>query len=276
LSPPPRLLVLGHVTRDVFGAETAAGGAATFAGLAGALFGLETAVVTVAPPDAPELAVLRGVKNLSLHIAPDNVMTTFGHEHVGGRRKLSLLACARPLVWQDVPVGWQSPDVVYAGPVAGECDAALLGHFESAYGVACIQGWLREVRSGAPVRPRRLPEACELPRILRAVSFSAADHPDGAWLARELCARGVHVAVTRGRRGARVSSGQQQWHVPAAPAREENATGAGDVFALVFGLSLWAGSGAEEAAGHAARAAARVVEGPGLGSLPGADFGLEF
>jgi 1D-myo-inositol 3-kinase len=276
LSPRPRLLVLGHVTRDVFAAEVRTGGAATFAGLAGALLGFETAVVTVAPPDAPELGALEGVQNLSLHVAPDDVITTFGHEQVGGRRRLSLLACARPLVWQDVPLGWQSPDIVYAGPVAGECDAALLGRFERSYGIACIQGWLRERRNGAPVRPRRLPDTCEAPPMLRAVSFSASDHPASAWLARELGARGVHVAVTRGRRGAVVSSGQQQWRVPAEPARESDATGAGDVFALVFGLSLWAGSGAEEAARHAARAAARVVEGPGLGSLPGTAFGLEF
>jgi hypothetical protein len=137
------------------------------------LLGLETAVVTVAPPDAPELGVLRGVKNLSLHAVPGAVMTTFGHEHVGGRRKLSLLACARPLLWQDIPVGWQSPDVVYAGPVAGECDAALLGHFESAYGIACIQGWLREVRSGAPVRPDDLLHADLAPFDVRFLRVAA-------------------------------------------------------------------------------------------------------
>lgn len=276
MPPRPRLLVLGHVTRDVFGDLARTGGAASFAGLTGALLGLRTAVVTVAPATAPELEPLRGVENLELHVAPSQVMTTFGHEQVGGRRRLFLLACARPLSWQDVPAEWQSPDIVYAGSVAGECDAALLGRFGPAYGIACIQGWLREVRSGAPVRPRRLPEACEVPTMLRAVSFSASDHPSGARLARELCARGVHVAVTRGRRGARVSSGQEQWRVPAAPARERDATGAGDVFALVFGLSLWRGASADEAARYAALAAARVVEGPGLGSLPGGVSSLEF
>ncbi len=268
--------MLGHVTRDVFGAESRTGGAAAFAGLAGALFGLETAVVTVAPPAAPELGVLRGVDRLALYVSTGDTITTFGHALVGGRRRLTLSARARPLVWEDVPPDWRSPDLVYAGPVAGECDAALLERFERAYGIGCIQGWLRDVTTGVAVRPRVLPAECRVPAMLRAVSFSAADHAGNAVLARELAARGVSVAVTRGRRGARVSSGQQQWRVPALPAHEVDATGAGDVFALVFGLSLWAGSGAEQAARHAALAAARVVEGPGLGSLPGSRLPLEF
>jgi hypothetical protein len=187
-----------------------------------------------------------------------------------------LLECARPLRLEDVPAAWRTPDVVYAGPVAGECDEALLEGLAGAYGIGCIQGWLRDPVPGRRVRPRRLPEPCRIPSSLRAVSFSASDHPGAAELSRELAAGGVRVAVTRGRRGARVAwDGGEGW-VPAEPAQQLDPTGAGDVFALIFGLSSWAGKEPLEAARRAALAAARVVEGPGLGTLAEARASLSF
>jgi sugar/nucleoside kinase (ribokinase family) len=46
----PDLLVLGHVTCDDFGHELRLGGAAGYAARAAALLGIETGMVTVAPP----------------------------------------------------------------------------------------------------------------------------------------------------------------------------------------------------------------------------------
>ena len=55
--------------------------------------------------------------------------------------------------------------------------------------------------------------------------------------------------------------------LPAAPAREVDPTGAGDVFGLVLTLELAHGTPPAAAGRAAAEAAARVVEGPGLGTL---------
>jgi 1D-myo-inositol 3-kinase len=263
----PQLLVLGHVTRDRFGAAQRVGGAAAFAAQAAVLLGIDTALVTVAPPRAPELDALRELPGLQVAVADSECITTFGHEFVAERRQLSLLECARALVWEDIPAAWRAPELLYAGPVAGECGEALLDRFPSTYGIGCIQGWLRDPVVGRLVRPRRLSDDCRIPSVLRAVSFSASDHPGAGVIARKLAVGGVAVAVTRGRRGARVSWGQHQVHVPAAAANQVDPTGAGDVFALIFGLSLWAGFEPTEAARRAALAAARVVEGPGLGTL---------
>jgi 1D-myo-inositol 3-kinase len=260
----PTLLVLGHVTRDRFGSASRTGGAAAYAAQAAALLGIDTALVTVAPSDAPELAPLRGVPRLSVRVAPSERMTTFGHEFSGSRRELSLLELARPLRWDDIPPQWRQPELVYAGPVAGECDAGLIERFETATVIGCLQGWLREPALG-PVRPRQLQSECRVPARLASATLSAVDHPSSARIARELAERGVPTAVTRGARGARVSGQGQQWHVPAAPAQALDSTGAGDVFALVFGLALWRGHGPRLAAERAALAGARVVEGPGLG-----------
>jgi 1D-myo-inositol 3-kinase len=272
----PTLLVLGHVTRDRFGSELRVGGAAAFAARAAVLLGVETALVTVAPSAAPELDELRALPGLELSVADSERITTFGHEFVAARRQLSLLERARPLTWQDIPPAWRAPAVVYVGPVAGECSEALLEQLGDAFGIGCIQGWLRDPVVGRRVRPRRLAEACRVPSALRAVCFSASDHPGASAIAHELAAAGVPVAVTRGRRGARVAWGRQEAVVPAAPASQVDPTGAGDVFALIFGLSLWAGFDPLESARRAALGAARVVEGPGLGRLAEARSQLGF
>lgn len=264
---PPRLLILGHVTRDLFGARARLGGAASFAARAAVALGIDAALVTVAPPDAPELEELRALPGLQLAVAASEQITTFALRYSGARRQLSLLERARPLTWRDIPAAWRAPELLYVGPVAGECDEALLSRFGDVYAMGCIQGWLREPALGQRVRPRMLPEACQPPPALKAVSFSASDHPSAARIARELASRGLSVAVTRGRRGARVWWQGQRCQVPAAPAREVDPTGAGDVFAFIFGWGLWSGLEAPEAARRAALAAARVVEGPGMGNL---------
>lgn len=272
----PTLLILGHITRDIFGSSSRLGGAAAFAARAAVLLGIDAKLVTVAPASAPELDELRGLSGLELAVASSDRITTFGHEYVAQRRQLSLLECARPLVLDDIPAAWRAPEVVYAGPVAGECDEALIDGLAGAYGIGCIQGWLRDPVPGRRVRPRRLPERCRVPASLRAVSFSASDHPGAPDLMRELVRGGARVAVTRGRRGARVAWEQGDGWVPAEPARQIDPTGAGDVFALIFGLASWAGDEPLEAARRAALAAARVVEGPGLGTLARARQALTF
>ena len=61
--------------------------------------------------------------------------------------------------------------------------------------------------------------------------------------------------------------GGERLEIPAAPAREVDPTGAGDVFGVVLTLELAAGKPLAAAGRAAAAAAARVVEGPGLGTL---------
>lgn len=266
----PTLLVLGHVTRDVFDEQTRLGGAASYAARAGALLGLDTALVSVAPAGAPELEPLRETPSLQVALAPSETITTFALDYSGEQRRLSLLERARSLRLADVPAEWRNPDVLYVGTVAGECEADLISAFGGAYVIAGIQGWLRDPLARGPVREHVLPAALEPPPNLKVACFSASDHSSAASIAERLTALGIVVAVTEGRGGARVTWGQHAVHVAAAPAREIDPTGAGDVFSLVFGLSLWAGHAPPEAARRAAVAAARVVEGPGLGQLASA------
>jgi sugar/nucleoside kinase (ribokinase family) len=79
--------------------------------------------------------------------------------------------------------------------------------------------------------------------------------------------KGALWAITRGARGATIGTATERIDVPAAAANEIDPTGAGDVFGVVLTLELANGKPLLAAGRAAAAAAARVVEGPGLGTL---------
>jgi hypothetical protein len=88
LSDSPRLLVLGHVTRDELpGGQVRLGGAAAYGALAAARLGVSTALCTVAAPDDPVLVELRGTPRLQLHVVPAEATTTFGLAYEAGARQ---------------------------------------------------------------------------------------------------------------------------------------------------------------------------------------------
>lgn len=265
------MLVLGHVTRDETPTGVRLGGAGSYAALAAARLGVRTALVTVAPPDDPLLAALRDVPNLTVHVAPDAVMTTFVLDDTGPERRLFLRSRARAIALADVPVAFRGAPVVYIGPVAAECDRALVEAFRGRFVGAGLQGWLR--RTATPkeeeagrVVPALLPEAVDPPPLAVAV-LSEVDHPEVDEVARRFAGVGATVAITRGARGSTMLAGGARVEIPAAPAVQVDPTGAGDVFGVVLTLRLAGGADVRTAATAAAEAAARVVEGPGLGRL---------
>jgi sugar/nucleoside kinase (ribokinase family) len=263
------LLVAGHITRDEVAGGVRLGGAASYAALAAACLGFETALVTVAPPDDPLLEPLRRTPRLSLHCVPSGVMTTFALDYAGGQRRLWLHRRARALAIDDIPVGWRRPRIAYVGPVAGECDGAFVRGLEARFVGAGMQGWLRRVRDDGLVEPAPLEEAAEVRALppLDVAIISELDHPDGEAVVQSCATSGGTAAITRGARGATLIRGGARVECPAAPAREVDPTGAGDVFGVVLTLELARGKSIAVAGRAAAAAAARVVEGPGLGTL---------
>jgi sugar/nucleoside kinase (ribokinase family) len=113
-------------------------------------------------------------------------------------------------------------------------------------------------------------EALHLPKGIAAVVFSELDHPDAENIARRLARHTHAVALTRGARGVTLFCAGEIIHVAAEPASEVDPTGAGDAFGIVFGLALSRGETLLDSARVACRLAARVVEGPVLGTLPAA------
>jgi 1D-myo-inositol 3-kinase len=263
---PPALLVVGHATRDEIDGELRLGGAVSYAAQAAVRLGVETALVTVAPLDDPLLEPLRDLPGLSLHCVASEVMTTFALAYSGARRTLVLKHRAASLAPGDIPEAWRKAPIAYVGPVTGECDCALVSSLGAAFIGAGLQGWLRRAGPGGEIEPALLPEGLDPPRIQLAV-VSEEDHPDIDGVAARFAAAGAIVAITRGARGATLIAPSGRLEIPAAPAHEIDPTGAGDVFGVVLTLRLAAGASPSEAGRDAAAAAARVVEGPGLGRL---------
>ncbi|SEU29428.1 PfkB family carbohydrate kinase [Stigmatella erecta] len=263
----PELLVVGHVTRDLFPGEDRLGGAASFSTRAAAMLGIQTALVTAAPPDFALLAPLKGLPNVTMHVVPSPTVTTFEVDYSGPRRKLYLREVARPIRIEDIPPAWRGIPVAYVAPVAGECDRALVDGLGARLICAGFQGWLRRSGADQRVEPAITPEALEPPRGLNAIVFSEEDHPEGEFMAGQLAGKNLLVALTRGRKGSTLRQGDQRWDISAAPADEVDPTGAGDVFGIGLTLALARGASPQEAARAASAIAARVVEGPGLGKL---------
>jgi sugar/nucleoside kinase (ribokinase family) len=261
----PRLLVLGHATRDELDGEPRLGGAVSYAALAAAQAGVPTALVTAAPPRDALLAPLLASPRLELRCVKSEVMTTFGLTYEGGRRTLRLERRAPSLRPADVPSAWRRAEVAYVAPVAGECDRALVESIEGEFVGVGLQGWLRRAGGDGRIEPALLPEAKLPPRVQVAIA-SEEDHPEIEAVAARFVAAGAVVAITRGARGATIREGGRRIEIPAVPAREVDPTGAGDVFGVVLTLRLAEGQCLAEA-GHAAAAAAAAVVG-GVGVAP--------
>lgn len=271
MTPLPELLVVGHVTRDFIRGETRLGGAASFSARVATTLGIQTALVTAAPPDFSLLAPLRMLPRLSIHMVPSPEVTTFELDYSGPRRRVIQRAVARPIRAEDIPAAWREIPVAYVAPVAGECDRALVEGLRSKLICAGLQGWLRRPGADGTVEPTIASEVSQPPRGLTTCVFSEEDHPEAGFLAEHLARQGLTVALTRGRRGATLRQGAQRWDIPAAPANEVDPTGAGDVFGICLTLALARGASTPDAATAAAAIAARVVEGPELGNLSAAD-----
>jgi len=273
MSEAPHLVLAGHVTRDEVGGHSDGeggpavrlGGPPSYCGLAAARLGVAAAIVTVAPVEEPLLRPLRQT-GLRLQVAPSAVMTTFALHQDDGARTLFLRARARSLAPSDVPEDLRGTPVAFVGPVAGECDRAFVAALGARFVGVGLQGWLRTSTADGRVVPALASEAVDPPPVQAAV-LSEHDHPDAASIAQRFAERGAVVALTRGPRGATVLWRGGRADVLAAPATEVDSTGAGDVFGLVFTLRLADGADPETAARAAAVAAARVVEGPGIGRL---------
>lgn len=260
------VLVVGHVARDLIGDTSRLGGAASFSGMAAAGFGYATRIITAAPR-APELESLQQRANVEVIRLPSETLTTFKLEYLPQGRQIHLTARGRALSCQEILKhrprrSW----VTYVAPVIGEVDVGIVTKVGLGVTVVGLQGWLRRADAQGRITPHREPRLGELAGI-RAAVFSEEDHPEAESIAAELAQVVPLVVLTRGKRGLTFYDHDGRVDVLAEPAQEKEPTGAGDVFGVVLALSLAHGATHIAASRAGQRAAARVVEGPGLGSL---------
>jgi 1D-myo-inositol 3-kinase len=263
---PPEVLLIGHVTRDIMDGQASLGGTVAFAARAASCLGVACAVVTAAPPAFALLEPLRRDPRIELVEVPARRETTFHLSYTEAGRSLSVSHRAPELRLSDVPQHLRRMPLAFIAPLLGECGRDVVEGLGAQVVLCTIQGWLRKLAPGGEVMPALSELVARPPGNLNVVVFSELDHPDSDAIAQQLAAGGVLVALTRSTAGVSLYT-PERLDVPAAPAVEVDPTGAGDVFGLVFGLALAAGRSPLAAAQQAVVAAARVVEGPGLGNL---------
>ena len=159
----PSLLIAGGLTVDHFADGTRApGGSVLHAGLAAAAEGAEITMLTVAgdEPEAREgLTRLAGMGRVLRHAAPAS--TTYVHRELGGLRVLTLAAASEPI--DPGLLDGRGPfDVALLAPIADELPssavAALRDTARPRRTVFLIQGWLRRLVIGEPVRALAIDE----------------------------------------------------------------------------------------------------------------------
>jgi sugar/nucleoside kinase (ribokinase family) len=255
-------VVVGNVARDLVPGGWRAGGTAVYAALTARGLGRRVGVVTAAPTEVLAAAPLQGVAVVRVPAAES---PTFENRYTPAGRVQYLRAAGAPVPAAAVPAAWRAARVALLGPVYHEVDVETAALFTGLRGL-CAQGYLRRADADGRIRPVP-PAAWRAAAILRHTDVLIVSEEDlggrangvvAAWAAQVPV-----LAVTAGRRGARVHA-QGVWrHIPACPAREVDPTGAGDAFAAALLIALDEGAGPWRAAYFAAAAASLVVEAEG-------------
>jgi 1D-myo-inositol 3-kinase len=192
--------------------------------------------------------------------------TAFVDDYRGSVRTERVDAVAPGIEPDELRGNW---DVGLACAIAGEIPLRTLQRLRqiSRIVLADAQSILREVtgRGEVVLRPPA-PEATEAIDVLKA-SRDEAQALDMAALRQKLT-----WIVTDGARGCVVLCGDRELSVPAYPAEEKDATGAGDCFLAGVGAGLARGLPIEEAARLGSLCGARAVEHVGVPRLSPRDL----
>ena len=272
-----RLLIVGGLTIDRFADGTSApGGAVIHSGRAATAEDAEITILTIAgsePEAAIGLSELSGLGELIHQRAPSTV--TFRHDEIDGRRVLTYLSGTGTIA---PPVLVDPPDVALIAPIAGELPAPALAALHAAarprVTVLLIQGWLRRLRLGDPVRPMALDEVA--PAIWHAfggadaivvstedVAESAADPAVVSAALRERIGPRPVLIVTSGARGHLVDDPGADHVVSGLPRRVIEGVptvGAGDTFGVALAIQLASGVAAAPGAEVATDRVVRLLE----------------
>ena len=261
----PRLLALGHVSRDRRPGGDVLGGSVTYGTLAARRLGWEVAVLTSAGPDFEPEQELAGIP---VFLRRSAATTRFVNEYdEDGTRRQVVTSRADDVGLDPLPDSWRDPDALLLGPLVGE----LAGVGASALAAGCVgaiaQGYVRAVDASGQVSAREWARPERDLLGVHVLFLSEHDLPEADARARELLAHVPMIALTRGWRGLTLLTRQGTHEVPSLPRPEVDPTGAGDVFAAAFLVRYQETGDPLEAAAFGACAASCAVEGVGATTL---------
>ncbi len=261
----PDFVVIGHVTLDRFGSAVRPGGAALYAAITAHRLGLSVGILTSHADDFPLETLPPQIEVVTVP-APDT--TRFEYRATDDARVMAVTAQARPLGVADVPSDWTDASLVLLAPVDDEVDPLIASAFADASIGAAAQGWLRSLGADGVVEPRSWEPPDFLLQRVQSLCVSAEDVRDQEEDAVEWFQRVPFGVMTAGKAGALLFVSGERYEVQPLPAREVDATGAGDVFAATFLVEYHRVNDPWDAAALATCAAALSVTGEGWSAIP--------
>ena len=252
----PEILLVGHLTldEDVFGLHI--GGSVFFASQLLEILKLGANIVT--SYDRKTFTPILG-KDFNVNVVKSSSTTSFKNYYNCGKREQIVSDIAAPIIKNDIPVDWLSPDLVFVAPVMGELGSDVVSLFESKFVVANLQGWLRQVDKRGLVTSKII-DADKLLTYANIAIVSQEDINDQRIL--EHWAKLVNIlVVTLGSGGCNLCVNNKWHHIPGIKAVEVDSVGAGDIFSTAYMIKYFESCDFVEAAVFANRVAGISVEG---------------
>jgi hypothetical protein len=265
----PDYLLIGHIAHDVTPHGPQLGGTVSYAAHTAVAFGLRVAVLTSTCGDEP---LLHDLPPAALVISvPAEHTTTFENRYTGETRTQYMYHRAAPLGLDDVPPTWLRAPLVHLAPIAYEVDPALAGAFDHSRLCVTPQGWMRHRAPDGLVRSVTWPAAERvLPRAtVTVISREDIRHDPG--LETVFAGLSPVLVVTDGMHGGTVYRDGQARRFPADLIRENDPTGAGDIFATTLHIAWQQTGDLDRALCVAARIAGQSVSRAGFASAPTRD-----
>jgi hypothetical protein len=267
---PIHYLAIGHVTKDLTPGGPRLGGTASFAALTARALEYAPGVVTACGADL-DLSPLDGIP-LARTASSDS--TTFENIYSAAGRQQYLRAQAAPLTAQSIPAAWLGARLAHLGPMDQEIAADVLPALGSMFVGVTPQGWLREWDAAGQVRTDidNWTGAAMMLSRANAVVLSLEDIGRDWAVAERWAKLAAVVVVTEGPDGCTVfarGQGARQFGVQQEP--EVDPTGAGDIFAAAFFVSLYETEDPWASARFANQVAALSVTRVGLAGVPTAE-----
>ena len=258
------LAIIGHLTRDILEDGYAIGGAVSYSGVTARRLGADVTVLTRANPDDVRFLEDEGIHVINL---PTDVYTTFLNVYYKDIRTQQIISVAAPIMAADVPSEVYEADMLLLAPVAQEVDPTIAQFVKNKL-AATPQGWMREWDQKGRVYAIPWYSSGRILPFLDNIIFSDLDLIGDMSILPTIIDTVPLAAITKAAKGCVLYYHGRRCQVHTRPAREVDATGAGDTFTAAFLVELMNGKSPIEAAYFANVTASLSIEGVGLGGIP--------
>lgn len=253
-------LLCGHFAKDLKLRGFSLGGSVFYSGACARSLGFVVKVFTSFGSDLE-----KKVTNTEFEVyrIPSFNSTTFKNVYdQDGKRSQFLSSLASPLDSSKISKEWLNASIVQIAPIADEIKEGLIDHFKnksSLIGVV-LQGWLRDCRPGKKVSFFPWKNYRKVLSKANVAFLSEEDVRGHEGVIKEFSDFSPLLVLTQGKRGCTVFNRGKAQKFPASKIKENDPTGAGDVFAAAFLVEFKRTKNSNLAAEFANLIASRLVE----------------